>query len=154
MRLSKAGFWTNLYFQSYINIKDILPEVTAIDVLAVILSVLILIKISVILIAGPQVWMKVPRFLLKHRQITVLIYYLGILISGYYLFTVLSVTEVMAVLLFCSLLFGAVMISYYKCLLNTAKKIMPNRKSVLKTFWFQLILWIALAVAVLWKVFS
>ena len=49
----------------------------AIDVLAVILSVIVLIKIGVIFLAGPKVWLKVPQFLLKHKEATVVVYSLG-----------------------------------------------------------------------------
>ena len=127
---------------------------TAIDVLAVILSVLVLVKISVILIAGPKVWMKVPPFLLRYKQATVLVYSLGLLATGYYLFTALSVTEVMAALLFCGFLLGVSLISYYDCLLKTAQKLMPTRKSLLKQFWLQLLFWTILAIVTLWQVFA
>ena len=70
-----------------------------IDVLAVIISVIVLTKIGVILIAGPKVWMKVPQFLLKYKQTVVVVYSLGVLVTGYYLFTALSVTEVKAAVL-------------------------------------------------------
>lgn len=125
----------------------------AIDVLAVIFSLLILVKISVILIAGPKVWMRVPQILLKYKQMMVLVYSLGILITGYYLFTALSVTELMAALLFCLLLLGVSLVAYYECILKTAQKLMSTRKSVLKQFWLQLIFWTVLAVLVLWEVF-
>ncbi len=127
---------------------------SAIDVLAVILSVIVLVKIVVILIAGPKVWMKAPQFLLKYKQVVVLVYSLGILVTGYYLFTALSVTEVMAALLFCSLLLGVSLISYYDCMLKTAQKLMPTRKSLLKSFWLQLVFWTVLAVIALWQVFT
>ncbi|MEK6809237.1 MAG: hypothetical protein AABY40_01050 [Nanoarchaeota archaeon] len=126
---------------------------SAIDVLAVIISLLILVKIGVILLAGPKVWIKVPEFLMKHKQVTILIYSLGVLVSGYYLLTVLSVTQVMAAVLFSTLLLGVSLAPYYDHILKAVQKSMPDRKSVVSKFWVQLIFWVILAIAVLWEVF-
>ena len=125
-----------------------------IDILAVILSVIVLVKIGVILIAGPKVWMKVPQFLLKYKQAVVLVYSLGVLVTGYYLFTALSVTEVMAVVLFSLLLLGVSLVSYYDCILKTTQKLMVSRKNVLRQFWLQLLLWAGLAILALLQVWS
>ena len=95
---------------------------TAIEVLAVVISLIILVKIGVILLAGPKVWIKVPQFLLKYKQVTVLVYSLGVLVTGYYLLTVLSVTEVMAAVLFSSLLLGVSLVPYYETILKTSQK--------------------------------
>jgi|SRR3989344_3284277 len=125
---------------------------TAIDVLAVIISLLILIKIGVILLAGPKVWMKVPLFLMKYKQITVLVYSLGVLISGYYLLIFLSVTEVMATVLFASLLLGVSLIPYYDVILKASQKTLLDRRKVLRMFWAQLVFWILLAIIALREV--
>ena len=126
----------------------------AIDVLAVILSVIVLIKIGVIFLAGPKTWLKVPQFLLKHKEATVVVYSLGVLVSGYYLLTTLSVIEVMAAVLFGSLLLAMSLMPYYDALLKTAQKSMPDRKSVFKQHWMQLLFWILLAVITLYEVFT
>lgn len=126
---------------------------SAIDVLVVIVSVLILVKVSVILLAGPKVWIKVPQFLMKYKQVTVLVYSLGVLVSGYYLLTELTVVQVMAAVLFSSLLLGVSLVPYYDTILKTSQKTLPDRKSVLKQFWMQLIFWVFLAILALWNIF-
>ena len=126
---------------------------SAIDVLAVIISLLILVKIGVIFLAGPKVWIKVPQFLLKYKQVTVLVYSLGVLVTGYYLLAALSVTEVMAAVLFSSLLLGVSLVPYYDTILKASQKELQDRKSVIRKFWMQLIFWVILAVVALWQVF-
>lgn len=126
---------------------------SGIDVLAVIISLIVLLKVGVIILAGPTVWIKIPQFLLKYRQVTVLVYSLGVLVTGYYLLTVLSVTEVMAAVLFSSLLLGVSLVPYYETILKTSQKELPDRKSVVRKFWMQLIFWVTLAVVALWNVF-
>lgn len=124
-----------------------------VDVLAVIISLLILVKISIILLAWPKIWIKIPQFLMKYKQVTVFVYSLGVLVTGYYLLTTLSVTEVMAAVLFSSLLLGVSLVPYYDTILKASHKALPNRKSVVRKFWMQLIFWVILAVATLWEVF-
>lgn len=125
-----------------------------IDVLAIIASVLVLTKIGVLVLIGPKTWMKVPQFLLKQKKATILVYYLAVLVSGYFLLKVLTLAELMAAVLFSALLIGVGLIQHYEGIVQMVQKSLPNRESVLKKFWLQIIVWVALAVLTLYHVFT
>ena len=84
-----------------------------IEILAVIVYLLVLVKVSVILILGPKAWLKVGEFLLKRSKSVSIIYLILAFIAGYYLLTALTVVEVMAASLVIVLLLGVTLIKYY-----------------------------------------
>ncbi|MEK6900438.1 MAG: hypothetical protein AABX05_04915 [Nanoarchaeota archaeon] len=123
-----------------------------IEILAVIVSLLVLVKVSVILILGPKAWLKVGEFLLKRSKSVSIIYLILAFIAGYYLLTALTVVEVMAASLVIVLLLGVTLIKYYSELLLAMKKSIKTRKEVITRFWLELLIWVGLAVATLWQV--
>ena len=123
-----------------------------IEILAVIVSLLVLVKVSVILILWPKACLKVGEFLLKRSKSVSIIYLILAFIAGYYLLTALTVVEVMAASLVIVLLLGVTLIKYYSELLLAMKKSIKTRKEVITRFWLELLIWVGLAVATLWQV--
>lgn len=125
----------------------------AAEILAGIFAVLILIKIIGIFVVGPLQWMKMAEKVHQHKARVSVIILILVIVVGYFLLSTLSATSLMAVLLFASLLLGMGLLPYSLALLTTGKNILKTRKDLLKNFWFVLLVWLFLALWVLYTLF-
>ena len=84
---------------------------TPIEILALIVAVVVLLK-CIVLLVRPKFAIRLVNSALKRPRSLILIYLLAILIVGAYVFMELTVVQVAAVLLLSSLLFRMLMLLY------------------------------------------
>jgi 4-amino-4-deoxy-L-arabinose transferase-like glycosyltransferase len=119
-------------------------------ILAGIFAVMILLKIMVLVI-NPNLWMGAVAELLK-QPTTVMIIYLGLLVvTGFYIFSQLNLLDIALVMFFTSMLLALSILPYAGVLLKMREEIISIGLGKAR---LALLLWGALAVAVLYKVFS
>ncbi len=124
-----------------------------IDIFALIVAVVILIKILVILIK-PSAWMGFAESLWK---LPALVMVVGLVLAGvvlYYLMqSGISLVQIFAVMLLIVLLSAVTMAVYAKDFISMGKKLVRDRNFLSKG-WLSIIIWIALAIWVLIKIFA
>jgi hypothetical protein len=118
----------------------------ALDVLAVIFAILILIKLT-ILLATPRFLVRWTEFISKKRGVVGVVYLLLAVIVGYYVFSVLDIVEVASVMLFTSILIGFNFLCYSD--LKIKEEIPQNRLDVIRKFWLPILIWAGLALGIL-----
>lgn len=118
----------------------------ALEVIALIFSVLILVKIGLFLVK-PKLLFKFAEKLLHHKPLVGVIYGTLALITGYYLYSHLMVTTIAATVAFAALLFGISYLPYYPTLLQMKKLSTP------KQFLIPILLWVAVALFTLYHLF-
>lgn len=123
----------------------------ALEVMTVILSVFVLIKL-VVLAIDPKKWMKFAEKLLSRKGWVQAIYLVLVLVAGYYLFQYLTIVEVLATVAFVSLLIALAFIPYSDRLLAIYKK--TDMKGMLLKSWLPTIIWLILIVWGLIAVFG
>jgi maltodextrin utilization protein YvdJ len=119
-------------------------------ILAVIFAAVILIKLAFLLIS-PSLWQGATQAFLGHYGAMIGIYLMLLIITGYFVFTSLDLIDVAVVMLFTSLLLGLSLLPYLAS--------MPQFREAMVTMrfgkaWPALILWAAIAVAVLYRIFA
>ena len=119
-------------------------------ILAGIFAALILIKLAFLLIS-PEQWLGATQAFLGHYAIMMGIYLVLLVISGYYIFTSLDLIDVAVVMLFTSTLLGISLLPYLASMPKLPQEIIAVGFGKV---WFALIIWVAIAVAVLYRVFS
>jgi len=119
------------------------------ETLAVVVAVLVLVKITVIIVAGVRTWIGIvgPLYKNKNRTIVTTIALIGIVVTGYYVFQSFSVVEVGAVVLFTAFLYWFSLLPYGSDLMEMAKK------ARFRDFWFPTLIWVAFAAWILYSVF-
>ena len=122
----------------------------AIETLAVILALVILIKFVVILI-NPKSWAKLVHVILKSKAVVSIIYLILAVIVGYYLFQSLTIIQVGAVMLFTALLYGLAFIPFMDNILPI-KKVLQKGKLWSKA-WLSIVIWIIIAIWILYAAF-
>ena len=124
-----------------------------IDIFALIVAVVILIKILVILIK-PSAWMSFAESLWKMPALVLVV---GLVLAGvvlYYLMqSGISLVQIFAVMLLIVLLSAVTMAVYAKDFISMGKKLVRDRNFLSKG-WLSIIIWIALAIWVLIKIFA
>lgn len=120
---------------------------TPIEIIALIAAILIIIK-SLIWAAKPKWVINLAEKFFKAPAVPVLGYLALSLIIGYYVIQELTIIQIVAVLLMSAYLIKMVMSMYAKETLNYAKQVYR------KTNWFVVIMLLAIAAAVLWKLFA
>ena len=119
-------------------------------ILAGVFAALTLIKLA-FLLTSPETWLGATQVFLGHYAVVMGIY-LGLLaIAGYYIFTSLDLIDVAVVMLFTSILVGLSLIPYSASLLKLSEAFITIGFG---KAWLALIIWVAIAVAVLYRVFS
>jgi hypothetical protein len=120
------------------------------EILAVIFAGLILIKIVFGLIS-PGTWMGLSAAFLGHYNLVMGIYLALLAVTGYYVFTSFDLIDVAVVMLFTSTLVGLTLIPYSASMVKMGQEIgaLGFGKA-----WLGLLLWVALAGAVLYRVWS
>ena len=119
-------------------------------ILAGMFAGIILLKLLVGL-TNPQQWLGLTGAFLGHHTMVIGIYLVLIVITGYYIFSSLNLIDIAVVMFFTSLLVGLSLVPYSTVLLKVSEEIAT---SGFGKAWLALVLWGALAVAVLVKIFS
>jgi hypothetical protein len=119
-------------------------------VVAAIFAILILFKLVAFLVS-PAKWLGLAGVLLNHSAIVVAVYVVLLAVTGYYTFSSVKILDIAVVMFFTSLLIGITLIPYYAPLLKVSGDIAA---AGLAKSWYAVAIWVALAVAVLAKVFS
>jgi len=127
--------------------------VSTIAILAVIFSLFIILKISVVFI-NPHGWFRVADALLRNAIIITVVYVIFTVIVGYYILRNFSIVQVAAVMLFTSLLIGLATIPFSETILSIRKELLGSRRDILRKTWLTLLIWIAIAVWTLYEVFT
>jgi len=116
-------------------------------ILACIFALIILLKL-VFVVASPQQWMGFASGFLEHQVLAMAIF---LAITGYYIFSSLDLIDIALVLFFSSMLFGLAFIPYSAMFISLNQQIMA---SGMGKAWLAIVIWAALAVAILFRVFS
>jgi hypothetical protein len=127
--------------------------VSAIEIIAIIFALFILLKISIVLI-NPRGWFKVSDAILRNTIVTTIVYLFLAVIVGYYIFRSFSITQVAAVMLFSSILIGLGMLPFSETLLTISDEMLRSRSDILRKTWLTLLIWIAIAIWTLYEAFS
>ncbi len=114
---------------------------TPIEILALILIVISLIKIITILI-NPKAWLNgvVNKVYLPYSQTVFLILAMTVL---YYLLQELTIIQILAVMLFASLIFAIGFATFSKELIKLADKLY-KKENIIKKSWLSLTIWLIL----------
>jgi hypothetical protein len=119
-------------------------------ILAVIFAALTLIKLAFLLIS-PEQWLGATQAFLGHYTLMIAIYLVVLVITGYVVFTRLDLIDVAVVMLFTSALLGLSLLPYLASVPQLPDAIV--RVGFAKV-WPTWILWAAIAVAVLYRIFA
>ncbi|MDP2045412.1 MAG: hypothetical protein Q8L00_04275 [Deltaproteobacteria bacterium] len=119
-------------------------------ILAVIFAAAILIKLAFLLIS-PEGWLAATQGFLGNYTAIMVIYLVLLVITGYFVFTSLDLIDVAVVMLFTSTLLGLSLIPYVASVPQLPQAIVSV--GIAKT-WPAWILWAAIAVAVLYRIFG
>jgi hypothetical protein len=119
-------------------------------ILAGICGVAILAKLLFIFIS-PVKWVGLMEVFLGHTTLIGAVYLVLIIITGFYVFLSIDLIDLAVVMLFTSLLIGASLIPYADSLLKLTGEIATVG---LGKAWPAMVFWGALAVAVLYRVFT
>ena len=120
------------------------------EILAVILAVMVLIKIGVVLMVGPKKWIGFVWPLYKHAKIAMVVVAVLALWMGCYIFRMFSVVEVGAVALFVVFVMWLSFLAY-PAMLEKMKEASLERN--VRSAWLSIVIWVAFAVWILWAVF-
>ena len=124
---------------------------TPIEILAAVFAILTLAKILILAIK-PEALLKASEALLNRRDGMTIVCLILSAVVGYYVLTSVDIVEVAAVMLFTSLLMSLFLLPYYNDVLKI-KEFFWRRSEMLRRSWWSLLIWVGLAVWVLYKVF-
>jgi hypothetical protein len=119
-------------------------------IIAVIFAAVILIKLGFLLIS-PEIWLGATQGFLGHYSAMIGVYLVLLVITGYYVFTSLDLIDVAVVMLFTGILMGLSLIPYVASVPQLPQAIVSVGIAKVWPAW---ILWAAIAVAVLYRVFA
>lgn len=122
---------------------------TIIEIFAIILAVLTLVKIITILI-NPRAWMKLVEPLFKNPNVTTTVYLILAVVMGYYVLQSVSIIEVGAVMLFFVFLVGIGLMPYSETLFKLRDEVIEKG---VKKAWPAVIIWTIFALWILYAVF-
>ena len=123
---------------------------TPIEILAAVFAILTLAKILILAIK-PEALLKASEALLNRRDGMTIVCLILSAVVGYYVLTSVDIVEVAAVMLFTSLLMSLFLLPYYNDVLKI-KEFFGRRSEMLRRSWWSLLIWIGLAVWVLYAV--
>jgi hypothetical protein len=127
-------------------------QMSPIEILALIFSVIVLVKMG-FLFFYPDSFRRFGTAYLKKMNHLVPMYILGTAIVGYYVFSALSVIEVVAVMLFTHGMLGATLVAYNGFAKELGKTIMKNPKIYMTQVWWSVAFYVVLSLIVLWELF-
>ena len=126
---------------------------SAIEIIAIIFALFILLKISIVLI-NPHGWFKVSDSIFRNTILVTIVYLIIAVIVGYYIFHSFSITQVAAVMLFSSILIGLGLLPFSETLLTIRDEMRGSKSDILRKTWLTLLIWTAIALWTLYEVFS
>ena len=119
-------------------------------IIAAILALAVLAKI-VIIIISPMRYLELTEKLLKdYQQQAMLAYSILTVVVGIFVFLKLNIIDIAGVMLFTSLLFGISLIPYTEAIINLRDEMLQQG---LGKAWLSLLLWVGIALWVLYAVF-
>ncbi len=119
-------------------------------ILAGFFAVIILLKL-IIGVINPNLWIDAVEAFMGQHALVMIIYLVLIIITGYYVFSTLDLIDIAVAMFFTSLLIAISIIPYSSAFLKLREEIISI--GVGKA-WLAAALWGALAVAILYKIFS
>jgi hypothetical protein len=119
-------------------------------ILAGVFAVTVLLKLSILAI-NPHLWAGAVQAIQGQQTLIMLIYLVLLAITGYYAFSSLDLINIAVVMLFTSLLIAFTITPYVSALPKMPEEIISMGAG---KAWLAMLLWGALAVAVLYKIFS
>jgi hypothetical protein len=119
-------------------------------ILAGVFAALILIKITFVL-TNPGKWLAFTQVLLDHYALMLGLYLALLVLTGYFVFASLDLIDVAVVMLFTAILMGLSLVPYLAALPQLREEIATQGFT---KAWPALIIWAALAVAVLYRLFT
>ena len=119
-------------------------------ILAGIFAALILFKLLFIIIS-PGKWMSLVEVFLRHYAFIWWVYLALIIVTGYYIFSSLDLIDIVLVMFFTALIIGVSLIPFSDAWLKLGKEIAAKG---LGKAWLSVVIWGALAVAVLYRVLA
>jgi xanthine/uracil permease len=119
-------------------------------ILAGLFAALILFKLLFILIS-PGKWMGAAAVFMGHHAVLWAVYLALIIVIGYYIFSSLDLIDIALVMFFTSLVVGITLIPFSASLLKVGGEMAAGG---LGRQWLPALIWIALAVAVLYRIFA
>jgi len=125
---------------------------TAIEVLATIFAVIVLIKV-IILFFSPKSILPATKILIKGNAVFKIIYLVLALIVGYYILQSLSIVEISAVFLLYALLIGLVFIPYAKSMINLTKAMVKNKTKFLSKNWLIVLIMLIISLWTLYAIY-
>ncbi|MEW6660707.1 MAG: hypothetical protein AB1424_18855 [Thermodesulfobacteriota bacterium] len=117
-------------------------------ILAGIFAVTILLKL-IFLAINPHLWAGAVQVLQAKQTVIMLVYLALLVITGYYAFSSLDLINIAVVMLFTSLLMALTMTPYLSALPKLPEEIISMGVG---RAWLPILIWVALAVAVLYKI--
>ncbi len=120
----------------------------AIEVLATMFAVLVLLKLAFIR-TNPKVWMNFARSMLRNSSVATLIYFVLAIVVGYFVLTSMTIVQVGAVMLFTSLLMGVGMAPYSQVILKLGEEMLS---AGFGKAWLSMLIWAAISIWVLYGV--
>lgn len=121
---------------------------TAVEILAVILAVMVLVKLIIIFI-NPRSWAGVSETMLKNTHLVSAIYLVLAVVVGYFVFSEMSILQVGAATLFVTLLMGLALTPHAKLLLKIRKTLYKSRRKILAMYWLPSLIWVIIAIWIL-----
>jgi uncharacterized membrane protein len=118
-------------------------------IIAVTIAALTLIKVAFLLIS-PEKWLGMSQAFLSHTGLVMVVYLVFLAITGYFIFTSIDIIDILVVMGFTALLVGLSLIPYAASLQTTTQEIAATG---IGKAWLALLIWVAIAVAVLYRVF-
>ena len=119
-------------------------------ILAGFFAILILVKLAALLI-NPAGWLHLGQVFLEHHIVVTGIYVVLIAITGYFIFSSLNLIDLALVMFFTSLLIGLTLIPYSTQMQQLGEAMVALG---LRQAWLAMVIWGAVAVAVLSKTLS
>jgi hypothetical protein len=119
-------------------------------ILAGVFAALILFKLLFIIIS-PGKWLSLVEVFLRHYAFIWWVYLALIIITGYYIFSSLDLIDIVLVMFFTSLIIGISIIPFSDAWLKLGKEIAAKG---LGKAWLSVAIWGALAVVVLYRLWS
>ena len=113
-------------------------------------ALIILLKL-VFVVTSPQQWMGFAAVFLGHYELVIVIYLILLVITGYYIFSSLNLIDIALVMFFTSLLMALALIPYSTLFISLNEQIIARGMG---KAWLAMLIWGALAVAILFRVFS
>lgn len=126
---------------------------TPIEILATILAVIILFKLSFLLI-NPGLAIGLAEKAMANRKTLTVIYAILAIVIGFFVLTYFTIDEFAAVLLFASVLMGLTLMSYNEVFLKSWKEISHDRSEIFRRAWLGIVIWGVIAVWTLVEIFA